>query len=72
MDQLFKFSTIVKTLVKLRIGPTNTRLRAHLGLMIPDEGLIEMRIANDKRLRWSDGKIFVIDDSFEHGKFLTL
>ena len=62
----------MKTLFKLRIGPTNTRLRAHLGLMIPDEGLIEMRIANDKRLRWSDGKIFVIDDSFEHGKFFSL
>ena len=46
-------------------GPTNTRLRAHLGLLIPDDdgGLVEMRIA-DKRLKWSDGKIFVIDDRY--------
>jgi aspartate beta-hydroxylase len=46
-------------------GPTNTRLRAHLGLMIPDKGRVEMRVAN-KQVHWSEGKVFVLDDSFEH------
>ena len=41
------------------------RLRAHLGLVVPSNGRVEMRIANE-RVRWSAGKIFVIDDSFEH------
>ena len=60
-----KFSVMHSgTHVQPHNGPTNTRLRAHLGLLIPDEGgLVEMRIA-DKRLKWSDGKIFVIDDRY--------
>ena len=45
-------------------GPTNTRLRAHLGLLVPRQN-VEMRVA-DRKLKWSEGKIFVIDDSFEH------
>ena len=61
-----KFSVMHSgTHVQPHNGPTNTRLRAHLGLLIPDDdgGLVEMRIA-DKRLKWSDGKIFVIDDRY--------
>lgn len=46
-------------------GPTNTRLRAHLGLMIPENGLVELRVGPQTH-RWSEGKVFVIDDSFEH------
>ena len=46
-------------------GPTNTRLRAHLGLVVPETGLVEMRVG-PQTLRWSEGKVFVIDDSFEH------
>lgn len=46
-------------------GPTNTRLRTHLGLLIPKEGRVEMGIADQKK-KWSEGKIFTIDDSFEH------
>ena len=61
-----KFSVLHPgTHIHPHIGPTNTRLRAHLGLKVPEEGLVEMRIA-DQRVRWSEGKVFVIDDSFEH------
>ncbi|ETE61102.1 Aspartyl/asparaginyl beta-hydroxylase, partial [Ophiophagus hannah] len=39
-------------------GPTNCRLRMHLGLVIPKEGC---------RIRfWEEGKILIFDDSFEH------
>ena len=41
------------------------RLRAHLGLVVPKSGKVEMRIA-DQKMHWSAGKVFVIDDSFEH------
>ena len=44
-------------------GPTNCRLRAHLGLKIPDGGYI--RVANETR-QWIEGKVIVFDDSFEH------
>ena len=32
---------------------------------MPSNGKVEMRIA-EKRAHWSPGKVFVIDDSFEH------
>lgn len=44
-------------------GPTNCRLRAHLGLVVPDG--VRLRIAEEV-LKWKEGKIFIIDDSFEH------
>ena len=53
------------THVRAHTGPTNTRLRAHLGLVVPDQGLVEIRVGNET-LRWTEGKVFVIDDSFEH------
>ena len=48
-------------------GPTNCRLRAHLGLSVDkgDEARMRLRVA-DKTLRWREGEIFVFDDSFEH------
>ena len=61
-----KFSVMHNgTHVKPHSGPTNTRLRAHLGLVIPAKGRVEMRVA-DQYLHWSEGKLFIIDDSFEH------
>ncbi|KAK9505817.1 hypothetical protein O3M35_009795 [Rhynocoris fuscipes] len=45
-------------------GPTNCRLRAHLGLVIPNEN-IAIRVADETR-KWAEGKVFVFDDSFEH------
>ncbi|XP_053383028.1 aspartyl/asparaginyl beta-hydroxylase-like [Mercenaria mercenaria] len=44
-------------------GPTNCRLRAHLGLKIPDGPRI--RVGNETRT-WKEGKFIIIDDSFEH------
>lgn len=44
-------------------GPTNCRLRAHLGLVVPPGPAI--RVANETR-KWAEGKVIVFDDSFEH------
>ncbi|XP_073535448.1 aspartyl/asparaginyl beta-hydroxylase isoform X6 [Phyllobates terribilis] len=45
-------------------GPTNCRLRMHLGLVIPSQGC-KIRCANDTR-SWEEGKVLIFDDSFEH------
>ncbi|XP_055957023.1 aspartyl/asparaginyl beta-hydroxylase [Patella vulgata] len=44
-------------------GPTNCRLRAHLGLVIPPGPKI--RVANNTRT-WTEGEVIIFDDSFEH------
>lgn len=44
-------------------GPTNCRIRSHLGLVIPDGARI--RIANETRT-WKLGEFIIFDDSFEH------
>ena len=61
-------------------GPSNCRLRGHLGLVIPkvqdgsrqaagdhqgSAGRLEMRIA-DQYVSWEEGELLIIDDSFEH------
>jgi len=45
-------------------GPTNVRLRMHLGLRCPDGPRI--RVGNAKPREWKEGKVFILDDSFEH------
>ncbi|XP_058131545.1 aspartyl/asparaginyl beta-hydroxylase isoform X3 [Dasypus novemcinctus] len=45
-------------------GPTNCRLRMHLGLVIPKEGC-SIRCANETKT-WEEGKVLIFDDSFEH------
>ncbi|XP_019628578.1 PREDICTED: aspartyl/asparaginyl beta-hydroxylase-like [Branchiostoma belcheri] len=45
-------------------GPTNCRLRMHLGLVIPKNGT-RLRVADDIRT-WQEGKVLIFDDSFEH------
>ncbi|XP_070924306.1 aspartyl/asparaginyl beta-hydroxylase isoform X25 [Macaca nemestrina] len=45
-------------------GPTNCRLRMHLGLVIPKEGC-KIRCANETKT-WEEGKVLIFDDSFEH------
>uniref|UniRef100_A0A8C3Q4R0 Uncharacterized protein n=1 Tax=Geospiza parvula TaxID=87175 RepID=A0A8C3Q4R0_GEOPR len=45
-------------------GPTNCRLRMHLGLVIPKEGC-RIRCAQENRY-WEEGKVLIFDDSFEH------
>ena len=44
-------------------GPTNCRLRAHLGLVVPEGAFL--RVANETRT-WSQGQFIIFDDSFEH------
>ncbi|HSO97812.1 MAG TPA: aspartyl/asparaginyl beta-hydroxylase domain-containing protein, partial [Solirubrobacteraceae bacterium] len=45
-------------------GPTNLRLRCHLGISVP-EGDCAIRVADESR-RWSEGGCLLFDDSFEH------
>ncbi|KAM5281650.1 aspartyl/asparaginyl beta-hydroxylase isoform 2-T2 [Ctenodactylus gundi] len=45
-------------------GPTNCRLRMHLGLVIPKDGC-KIRCANETKT-WEEGKVLIFDDSFEH------
>ncbi|KXJ84530.1 hypothetical protein RP20_CCG027143 [Aedes albopictus] len=44
-------------------GPTNCRIRAHLGLKVPSGTFI--RVAEETR-SWENGKWLIFDDSFEH------
>uniref|UniRef100_A0A182PNF1 Aspartyl/asparaginy/proline hydroxylase domain-containing protein n=1 Tax=Anopheles epiroticus TaxID=199890 RepID=A0A182PNF1_9DIPT len=44
-------------------GPTNCRIRAHLGLRVPPGTYI--RVAEETR-SWENGKWLIFDDSFEH------
>lgn len=44
-------------------GPTNCRLRSHLGLKVPPKTFI--RVVNETR-SWQEGQVFIFDDSFEH------
>ncbi|KAF2362359.1 Aspartyl/asparaginy/proline hydroxylase [Trinorchestia longiramus] len=47
-------------------GPTNCRLRAHLGLVVPKEEPVPVLRVDDQYLKWKEGEILVFDDSFEH------
>ena len=44
-------------------GPTNCRLRSHLGLVVPEN--LKIRVGTEERT-WEEGKVFVFDDSWEH------
>ncbi|KAL1115785.1 hypothetical protein AAG570_006075 [Ranatra chinensis] len=59
-----KFSVMhPETHVWPHCGPTNCRLRAHLGLVVPPG--THIRVA-EKTGTWVEGKVIVFDDSFEH------
>ena len=45
-------------------GPTNLRVRCHLGIHVPD-GDCAIRVAGESR-RWEQGRCLVFDDYFEH------
>jgi aspartate beta-hydroxylase len=45
-------------------GPTNLRLRCHLGIKVPD-GDCAIRVGAQTR-RWEQGHCLVFDDYFEH------
>ncbi|KAL1519272.1 hypothetical protein AB1Y20_022801 [Prymnesium parvum] len=49
-------------------GPTNARLRAHLGLVVP-EGECKMGVGSGPPRAWAEGKVLLFDDSFEHYVF---
>ena len=53
-----------RTRLAAHCGPTNARLRAHLGIVVP-EGDCEIICGGEAR-RWEEGKVIVFDDSFEH------
>jgi aspartyl/asparaginyl beta-hydroxylase (cupin superfamily) len=44
-------------------GPTNLRLRCHLGIEIPET--CGIRVSSERRI-WEPGKCILFDDSFEH------
>jgi beta-hydroxylase len=47
-------------------GVTKGILRAHLGLVVPeDRGNCWIRVGNERR-SWEPGRIFVIDDTYDH------
>ena len=50
--------------IRAHRGPTNIRMRCHLGVRIP-EGDCAIRVGNEAR-RWREGECLVFDDSLEH------
>ena len=52
------------THLKAHVGPTNVRLRVHLGIDIPSSGW-RIRVGDETRT-WEQGKCLVFDDSFVH------
>ena len=62
------------THVRAHSGPSNTRLRAHLGLqipedlsssMVPSKSYTKLRVA-EEYFSWHDGELFIFDDSYDH------
>ena len=45
-------------------GPTNHRIRLHLGISVPATGA-RINVGGEER-GWVEGKVLVLDDSFEH------
>ncbi|XP_040564034.1 uncharacterized protein [Lepeophtheirus salmonis] len=64
-----KFSIMSdNTHVHAHCGPTNTRLRIHLPLVVPstaDSSNLKLRVT-DKYLTWKEGEFLIFDDSFDH------
>jgi beta-hydroxylase len=47
-------------------GPYNGVLRLHLGLLVPDhDSNLGIRIGSEQR-SWSEGKVLIFDDAYEH------
>jgi aspartyl/asparaginyl beta-hydroxylase (cupin superfamily) len=51
------------THITRHFGPTNTRLRCHVGLVVPDGARIRI---GEETYRWEEGKCLIFDDSFDH------
>jgi aspartyl/asparaginyl beta-hydroxylase (cupin superfamily) len=52
------------THIEAHRGPTNLRVRCHLGITVPD-GDCAIRVG-DRIERWQEGRCLVFDDHFEH------
>ncbi len=52
------------THIQAHRGPTNLRVRCHLGIRVP-EGDCAIRVADETR-QWREGQCLVFDDHFEH------
>ncbi|WP_273336709.1 aspartyl/asparaginyl beta-hydroxylase domain-containing protein [Sphingomonas ginsenosidimutans] len=48
-----------------RRGPTRALLTCHLGLAVPRDGDVRMRV-HDRIVRWAEGETLVFDDTCEH------
>eukprot|EP00045_Choanoeca_perplexa_P008400 m.77651 g.77651 ORF g.77651 m.77651 type:complete len:516 (+) comp14479_c0_seq2:104-1651(+) len=60
-----ELSTIAPgTHIRPHCGPSNHRLRLHLGIQVPETGAA-LTVAGQQRA-WRKGEAFVFDDSFEH------
>jgi beta-hydroxylase len=46
-------------------GPYNGVLRLHLGLLVPEQGNLGIRVGSEER-RWSEGNVLIFDDAYEH------
>jgi len=61
---LVYFSVLTEgTHITPHCGPTNTRLRCHLGLVVPQG--CRIRVGSETR-SWEEGRCLMFDDSFEH------
>ena len=47
-------------------GPWSGVLRMHMGMHIPTEGNGCLLVCNKEEYRWSEGKVVVFDDTYEH------
>ncbi|KAL5017020.1 hypothetical protein ScPMuIL_006609 [Solemya velum] len=52
-----------KTSITDHYGPTNIRIRCHLGLIIPNK--CNLRVAGEV-VRWKKGDVLLFDDSYKH------
>lgn len=56
------------THLRAHYGMTNSKLTAHLGLIVPEGSSITVR---GETRSWEEGKVLVFDDSFEHEAVTT-
>jgi aspartate beta-hydroxylase len=53
-----------RTVIQSHRGPTNMRLRCHLGIQVP-QGDCAIKVGGEIR-RWQEGKCLVFDDNYPH------
>lgn len=58
------------THLRSHCGPTNHKVRFHLGIIVPNENdaYPSIRVSNSTH-KWEEGKVIAFDDSFEHEVF---